>query len=368
VTLECEPLDAAGKAAVQRSFENAVSHDAEDAGYELPDPLPIDQWVKKHGTGGGVKWIWEGYLPRISLSILIGLEKLGKTTLLLHLLQAICCQKDDFLGRTLDGGKVLIVTQENADIWFERFKEYELDPSLIFVQEGPDGQPRPFYGHAKPHEWRRFAEAVAKKVEANDFRLVILDVISDWWPVEQENSASEVANAVAPWAWLAETTRCCVLAIHHSPKSGKGGRGSNAFPGRADSILTLTGNKKTNTRTLEVEGRYRHPKPQKIRLTSAGYVVEGTSEAGVSDKAESRKSHCRTFISDVLPKMPSAGQGWTVNEVAAAWPGDPKKRPNDGTIRDLLAIAVEDRKLIKDGKGGQRDPYRYRRTSPREGS
>ena len=67
MTLECEPLDAAGKAAVQRSFENAVSHDAEDAGYELPDPLPIDQWVKKHGTGGGVKWIWEGYLPRISL-------------------------------------------------------------------------------------------------------------------------------------------------------------------------------------------------------------------------------------------------------------------------------------------------------------
>jgi hypothetical protein len=99
-----DPLDAVSRATLQRQGGQAESDEAEDDEFQLPDPLPIDQRVKKHGSGDGVKWIWEGYLPRIALSVLVGLEKLGKTMLLLHLLQAISRKQTEFFGRTLDGG------------------------------------------------------------------------------------------------------------------------------------------------------------------------------------------------------------------------------------------------------------------------
>jgi RecA-family ATPase len=320
----------------------------------LPDPLPCDQWAERFGTGEGVTWLWEGFLPEVALSILHGEEKKGKTTLLLHLLAAISRGDDTFLSHALRPGKVLVVSQENADIWWERIRDHKLSPGLIHFQHGTDDDPRPFWDHVNLATWQWFAQELAGKVQAGGYKLLVLDVISDWWPVENENDNAQLQRATAPFSRVAERAKCCVLAVAHSSKYGKGTRGGNSFPGKADTIIEMTGDERYATRHLKIRGRYGSQKTHNAKLTGSGYVLDTKEQAAIAEDSNKALTFLKRHVSPLVPKS----CGWTREEMISNWPAG-AKRPADSTLRGLLPRAVKEGIFKTAGSGTKGDPTRY---------
>jgi hypothetical protein len=223
-------------------------------------------------------------------------------------------------------------------------------------QHGTDGDPRPFWDHTTLDEWRWFAREIAQKVKAGGYRVVLLDVISDWWSVENENSPPEVGRAVAPFARVAETAKCCVLAVAHSPKYGKGVRGSNSFPAKADTIIEMTGDERTTQRQLTIRGRYGSRRAVKIKMTDAGYML---ADATKEEMAEANRGHCTTLAKHFVPIVPKEG-GWTEEQAHENWPKG-HKRPARSTLRALLRSAVKSGLLKTEGGGTKADPTRFLR-------
>jgi predicted ATP-dependent serine protease len=349
-----EPTEAEVEEIQKQARQRGDARRAKGNDLHLPDPMPCDKWAERFGTGEGVKWLWDGFLPEVALSILHGEEKKGKTTLLLHLLAAISRGDDTFLSHGLRGGKVLVVSQENADIWWERIRDHKLNPDLIHFQHGTDDDPRPFWDHVRLDAWQWFASELASKVQAGGYQLLVLDVISDWWPVDNENDSVQVSRAVAPFARVAERAKCCVLAVAHSSKYGKGTRGSNSFPGKADTIIEMTGDERYTTRHLKVRGRYGSQKTYNAKLTSSGYVLDAKDRAEI---AEATSDTLAVLRKQVVPLMPKPS-GWTNGEIRTNWPAG-QKRPAASTLRGVLPEAVRRGILKTSGSGTKGDPIRY---------
>jgi RecA-family ATPase len=59
----------------------------------------------------------------------------------------------------------------------------------------------------------------------------------------EENSASEQGRAIAAADKIRNAADCSVLAVHHTPRTGNAGRGSNAWDGAVWSDLRIEGSK-----------------------------------------------------------------------------------------------------------------------------
>jgi hypothetical protein len=63
-----------------------------------------------------VPWVWNGLLARGFVTLLAGLPKAGKSTLVTHLLGAIC-GNEPFLRQDVAQVKVLVVSEEGGALW-----------------------------------------------------------------------------------------------------------------------------------------------------------------------------------------------------------------------------------------------------------
>jgi hypothetical protein len=307
-----------------------------------------------------VEWLWADYLPLRNITLFSGTPKAGKTTLFLHLLRSLSRGDDQFLGIPLRQGKVLIVTQESPDIWQERMERDALSPNVVHFLGGQGGtNPRPFMGKARPQEWFDFCAYLVELVKEEQYQLVVIDPIADFWPVRDENNAGEVTSAVSPLRAVADAG-ANVLLIHHNRKAegknGQAARGSTALPGFADVLMDLrrgTG----SVRILTATGRLPEPPERHIELTLTGYVLrdQGTGPEPTSpgQSRRGRKSGADLTIS-LLPTEPP---GMTVEELLAGWPQG-EKRPSGRTIRDQLKKAG----IPHTGTGKAGDPYCFYRT------
>lgn len=242
---------------------------------EFPDPLPLNEYVNQD-DGGGTRWVWEGFIPFSAVSLLEAGPKAGKTTLLAHLFGAISRGEPSFLGAGLTPTKVLIVTEEPRSVWKGRLDQYGLNPDLIHVQAGQGQSPRPFRGNPTDDEWKGFVDHLVHQVRDRGYGLVVIDTLDKFWPVEDENSATQVNRSLVPLRSVADEG-AAVLLVHHSNKSGgKDGRsirGSSAIGGFADVIITLERVSKPNRRRVTVLSRYENRPRQDFELTEGGYVL-----------------------------------------------------------------------------------------------
>src|SRR5262249_12845670 len=145
-------------------------------------------------------------------------------------------------------------------------------------------------------------------VESGDFGLVFFDPLTTLWPVEKENEAGPVADALMPLAQLTE--KAGVVLSHHFRKSdgneATGARGSGALPGYVDTILEMRryapSDRKDNRRVISGYGRFEEtPDELVIELTDHGYIAHG-------DKQEVKRKTITELVRAVLPQQ---GEGWT---------------------------------------------------------
>jgi hypothetical protein len=329
---------------------------------KFPPPVAISHLATT--AARQVEWLWEGYVPRRAIVLLTALWKSGKTTLLTHLLKAMGDGQEEFCGLALRPCKVLMVTQEGDGIWTQRRQQHGLKDEVLHFQRGPDDYPQPFRGKPSQKEWDALARHLERVVLEDGFGLVVIDPLADFWPVKDENNASEQTTALLP---LRRVTHAgaSVLLLHHPRKSdgteGTAARGSGQLPAFVDVILELRranpANLKDTCRVITALSRYDEtPREWVIELTGGGYVARGGTKAEAVTNA--RRGREDASIASLLPTHPP---GLTVNELLASWPGGQGK--NSETARRRLSQILQEgyrlEKWHREGTGKKNDPYRF---------
>lgn len=293
-------------------------------------------------------WIWPGYLARGGVTLLTGLWKAGKTTLLGHLL------RDLPLGTGLVDAPVrdpvAIVSEEPAGVWARRRDALGLGATNLLVQR--DSFTRPSH-----QQWIDLIDQLTSAVRHKDAALVVFDTLPSLWPVHNENDASEVVHALAPLRNINQAG-AGVLLIHH-PRKGEGdqaqaSRGSGALPGFVDAIVELRRfnpqDPADTRRKLTAYGRYTEVPPEMVLdLTPQGYRVLG-------QPGTLRSEGLQDIIEGLLPGEPP---GRTTDELLEAWPE--ATRPGRVHLRSVLMKGAEEERWEQHGKGVRGEPYTFMR-------
>jgi hypothetical protein len=223
---------------------------------------------------GPIPWVWDPFLPRGTLALLVAFMKVGKSTFIYALALAVA-RGISFLRYPTTQGPVLIVALEEhpRDVrrHLEQFGMRRDDP--IYVATGPLMNSTEIL-----HEMELF-------VRERGITLVIIDTLTQFWNVADENSNSEVVREVSQILELARRTNAVVLLVHHERKSGgeegRGIRGGSALFGLVDQALLLErrrGGDETH-RVLRTFGRYfETPREVVLALEDSEYLNLGTGD------------------------------------------------------------------------------------------
>jgi len=306
-------------------------------------PKPVSQL----GGGEQVDWQWEGYIARGYMTLLVGIWKGGKTTLLAHLFKAM--EDGGELAGDVRPGKVLVVTEEIEGHWKRRCGDLGIGDHVHIAS-------RPFMGRPSQSDWEELIDLMAEDVEHVGYDLVVIDTWQAANPCRDENSSADTVAALAPLARLSGSG-AAILLVHHPRKGdagqGQASRGSGALTGWVDTIVELRrynpGDNSDRRRVLQAYGRFDEtPDEVVIELTDDGYIRVGSSgEAKQSDRFE--------VIAEVLDPE------WRTREdIRDQWPVGTVPKPGTSTLRTDLNAGFEAGKWERQGEGRKGDPFTFR--------
>lgn len=307
-------------------------------------PVPISKLAR---SGSGIQWAWEGFLSLCHVTLLVGLWKCGKSTLLAHLLKAFCTGGD--LGGRVTKSRVLLLTEESAPIWADRRDELGIGDDVDVVC-------RPFFRRPSPKEWHDVMGDIAEMVAKEDgYRVVILDPLPNMWPVTHENDASEVGDAMLAIQRVAHAG-AAVLLLHHPAKAeateGRAARGSGALAGFCDVIVEFRRfdpqRREDRRRVLTTYSRFpESPDTTVLALTDQGYVAEGT-------RADVKRADRISVVMDMIGE-----HEMTLEALLKAWPSGDVAKPGLRTLRNDLQHAFEEKMLARSGDGRKGRAYLF---------
>jgi hypothetical protein len=299
--------------------------------------------------GADVDWTWDGYIGRGQITLFSARAKLGKSTLLRHLLKSGTTGQS-FCGQSTHLGRTLVISEEAAVQWARYRDDLNLPDSISAVI-------RPFLHKPSRRDWETFITHATALVQREGFDLVIFDSLAALWPVLDENSATDVQVALLPLLSVVEAGAAAVL-VHHNGKGpaaeGAGARGSTALPAFADIILEL--------RAFEVEGA----DPRRLLSARGRFGDETRGQVVITYEAEKgftvlgNKTAVRTKdrLAHVIDLLPTGAPGLTVEELLEGWP-DGERRPGKRDLRAALSAGVEDGIVRRTGEGVKGNPHRF---------
>lgn len=291
-------------------------------------------------------WVWPKYVAQGAVTLLTGLWKAGKTTLMGYVLRDLY-RGGGMVDLPIDG-PVLYVSEEPEGLWSERRDRLGLSPSILFLQ-------RPTFARPDAAGWRELIAYIVKQVKELGIVLVVFDTLPSVWPVLNENDAGETTDALTPLRDVA-AAGAAVLLIAHPRKSGgteaTATRGSGALPGFVDVIVELrrynAEDSKDTRRVLTGYGRFAGiPAEMVIELTADGYTVLG--DLGTAGHFEA--------IDTVRAILPTGGPGLTWDEVKNRWPSAPQ--PGQTRLRGVLTLGAQEGRWAVSGTGVRGNPFRY---------
>jgi KaiC/GvpD/RAD55 family RecA-like ATPase len=236
------------------------------------NPLSASELLNREASV--IPYLLQGYLVKGTLNLLIAYMKTGKSTLVYRLIVSIA-QGLDFLERKTERGGVLILAVEEhaRDVQrrLSRFGMKEDDPVYVHI--------------GTVQEQAETIKTVKDFIVEKKIVLVVVDSLSRFWNVMDENNNMEVIREVSPLLELARETDAAVLLVHHERKSGgddgRSIRGGSALFGLVDQAIFLERRpgEASNKRTLKTLGRYEDSPPELIiELVGDDYNVLGTPE------------------------------------------------------------------------------------------
>jgi len=320
------------KAQTRHSFPPPKGGDGEGTNFH---PVPANDFLREKPEP--IVWLWERFIPEGALVVLVAFMKVGKSTFAYLLVLAIARGAPFLDFPTQPGGVLILAVEEHPRDIKRRLHQFGLRPSdPIYLHTGSLT-----YG---AETFRSLKEFIIEK----SIKLVLLDTLSMFWGVTDENNNAEVQRRLAPFLTLARETNCAVLLVHHERKSGgEGGReirGGSALFAMVDQALLLDrreGGEPTH-RVLRVLGRYSEtPHELVLDFVSDDYRKLGTLEE-LSLETQSK------IVWDALALTPK-----TVPTLAAETSLTEKR------VRKVLEALGDT--VTREGGGKKGDPFTYRR-------
>lgn len=304
-------------------------------------PIPLSQL----GDSEKLDWIWHGWVAHGFSTLLIGLWKAGKSTLVGHLLKAM--ENGGEIAGEIKPCKAVVIAEEGSGLWARRRDELEIADHVHVVV-------KPFKGRPTVIAWREFVNSVAESVIRGEYDLVIIDTWQAVNPSDNENDSARMMEALSPLHAITEAG-AGLLIVHHPKKGdaseGQASRGSGAMPGFVDTIIELrrfNAEQAGDTRRkLKGISRFDEtPSEIVIELLEDGYKTVGTSgEVNRYDRLE--------FILNLLKE-----KSFTPDEILESWPTD-KVKPGIRAIRNDLHYGYEQGKWSRTGEGKRGSPFIY---------
>lgn len=284
-------------------------------------------------------WIAVGAITEVSGPVKLA----GKTTWLSHLVAAKLDGRP-FMEEPTQAGPVLWLTEQTEATFrpvLARAGLLEREDLHIVSWSSVHGR-----------SWPEVVEAAIEKARAVGAKLLIIDTLGQFAGVEDENSASEALAALKPLQ-IATAEGFAAVVVRHERKSGgrvgEAGRGSTAFAGAVDVLVSLgrpDGEHRPTVRRIAAVSRFDGvPDQIFIDLGADGYKRLGTA----SDYA---REGARGQILAALATAPEPSL--TEKELRLCIRGSKR-----GTIQAALAGLAKEGKVLKVGRGVKGDPTKY---------
>jgi hypothetical protein len=302
-----------------------------------------------------VDWIVRGLVARGAVTELTGqVKRAGKTTLIAYI---VACILDGLpcLGDPAQRSPVVFLTEQPDASFREVLRRSALlDREDLRILS---------YWDVKGQRWPTIADLATREAERIGAALVVVDTLPQFAGIkgDGENNSGDALTAMEPLQVMAHRG-LAVLSTRHARKSGgevgEDGRGSSAFTGGADIVLSLKrpeGKHRPTIRVLEGLSRFEET-PAKVvvdrrsfQSPSLGmgvwketFVVLGDSDAVAHDEAtEALDRHLPTDMAAAL----------TMAELLNL----------TGINAGTLDRALKAQWITRTGRGGKKDPYRYYR-------
>ncbi len=330
--------DAADHLAAGKALDEFVPVDGglameatEEAG---PKPLP---WMTAAELANLVipepQYICRPYLARFLITQLVGKTKGGKTEFVRRLVSSVLNRRP-FLCQATVYAPVAYLTEESPA---------SFGPPLIGAEIAGREDLHILFRNACPteREWCDMIAEVRTYVREHDIGLLIIDTGDPWMlKVGQDPNDPVIAEYAVRQLQLLAAQGVAVIILRHERKGGgdisESGRGSTAFPGAVDVLMTLhrvRGGGHENRRELEAVARAALPDvPAKvvIELVDGAYIVVG-------DASDVQR---RETLETLLDHLPSQRENALTAEALVELTGSAKT-----LAQDLL------RQLWDEGRG-----------------
>jgi hypothetical protein len=256
--------------------EAATSPDADDIEVDKFPPLRTIADIRADNPQ--VPWLWEGYLAEKALTIVYGDPKVGKSTLIFHLLRALE-SGSPFLNLPTATTGAVYLSEEHSPTLVEKIDASGLEHTLFLTRQDL------FDGNA-PRSHLERGVYWAKRL---GYRLLVIDTFAAWGKLrgDDENQSGSSQATMETYQWAA-SQGVAVLVIHHAVKAGgdlggdTGGssrrlRGSGAIAGAVEVIIELAKRRgeprESRKRVLLSDSRFAHtPHILSIEHSEAGYI------------------------------------------------------------------------------------------------
>jgi hypothetical protein len=287
------------------------------------------------------EWLVEDRLPMGGVSLLVAKPKVGKSTLARSLAVAVA-QGTPFLGwETVQGG-----------VFYLALEEKRSEVSKHFIAMGATGKEPIWISDERAPE--DAAARLQATIESESLVLIIIDTFQRFSQVKDLNDYAEVTLALDPILQIARAKRVHVLLLHHGKKAGGASPGdetlgSTAIFGTVDTLLRLQ--RRGERRFLSTQQRY-GPSLEET-------ILELDPQTRTPALRSSVRASARTEIAGRIEEVLRASTGpLTEKELRSRMQGNHKLK---GTVlRDL----VKEGRVMRTGKGGKSDPYRYQLVEP----
>lgn len=208
--------------------ETPSTPDAE--GPRRPVLAPFNHWRNLPPP----EYIVDGWVEDLALSAVIGPSGVGKSAVVLDMACSIAMGVP-WQGKTTKRSRVLYIAGEGGTGAAQRVKAWEAEHNLDVGEDLFMITEAVLIGSKDRELWSWLAD----QVKAQDIRLVIFDTLARMSLGLEENSASDMGNAVARFDRLRRDGKTGVMVVHHTARGATHGRGSTAILGALDSEVLV---------------------------------------------------------------------------------------------------------------------------------
>lgn len=299
-----------------------------------------------------IAWIMPGFVVRGGITEIGAKVKAGKTTLVMKLVRAVADGLDFFGGPTLKTPTVYLTEQPIVSFRQAMERANLLGRPDFHVLQHSD---------TRGMSWPEVVAEAVRECKRVGAMLLVIDTLPQFAGLkgDSENNSGDALAAMEPLLQAA-ASGIGVILVRHERKSGgdigDSGRGSSAFAGAVDIVLSLRrpeGNAKKTLRVLHALSRFSEtPAELLVELTESGYVSLGEPREAAHRAAEDS-------ILAIAPK--SESEAVEIKELI-----EMAEVPR-ATVQRAVKKLEEDGKLGRVGDGKKGKPFRYFRAGNRLG-